>query len=148
MPMRFWYWWTVTILGVFAAGMGEYFFSISSIILEYDQTYISLLIISIAFIFTIAVGWNWRYMNNGVPDIYWYTAEAVIALGMIGTIIGFMIVLSQTFIDIDVSDTDDVKELISTMAGGMGTALITTLAGLVSSTWMKIQLVIVNDRAS
>ena len=65
---------------------------------------------------------------------------------MVGTLFGFLLVLYSTFDGIDVSDTESMKKAIETLANGMGTALLTSLVGLVSSIVIKLQLVILEDK--
>ena len=69
----------------------------------------------------------------------------VISLGMIGTVVGFIYMLYSVFTGIDLSDTSNLQESLAMMAKGMGTALLTTLVGLVSSVLIKCQLVMVEN---
>jgi len=63
------------------------------------------------------------------------------SLGMIGTVTGFIFMLVATFNNLDPSNIDSMKDAISNMATGMSTALLTTLAGLLGSLAVKLQLV-------
>ena len=63
---------------------------------------------------------------------------------MVGTLIGFLIVLIAGFADIDTSNADNMKKVIGTIATGMGVAIITTLTGLVCSLLTKLQLVMLD----
>ena len=74
-------------------------------------------------------------------DVGWFISEACLALGMIGTVSGFIIVLNSAFGSIDVSNIATLQKALSSMATGMSTALWTTLTGLVCSLSLKIQLV-------
>ena len=78
-------------------------------------------------------------------DKEWFISEAVISLGMIGTVIGFIFMLYSVFSGIDLSDTSNLQDSLAMMAKGMGTALLTTLVGLISSVLIKCQLVVVED---
>jgi biopolymer transport protein ExbB/TolQ len=71
----------------------------------------------------------------------WFLAETCLALGMIGTVAGFLIMLVSAFADINIGDTESMQTALASMALGMGTALYTTLVGLVSSLFIKSQLV-------
>jgi biopolymer transport protein ExbB/TolQ len=71
----------------------------------------------------------------------WFLAETCLALGMIGTVAGFLIMLLSAFGSMDIGNTESMQEALSSMALGMGTALYTTLVGLVSSLFIKVQLV-------
>ena len=68
----------------------------------------------------------------------WLWSDIVLSLGMIGTVIGFMIMLSG-FMDVDFSDFDSVQGLITRLSAGMSTSLSTTLVGLITSVILKIQ---------
>ena len=68
----------------------------------------------------------------------WFWSDIVLSLGMVGTVIGFMIMLSS-FGEADFSDVENSKKLISDLSQGMSTALLTTLSGLLCSILIKIQ---------
>ena len=74
-------------------------------------------------------------------EVGWFIAETCLALGMVGTITGFLLMLSTTFSNIDVSDVATLQRALADMALGMSTALYTTLIGLISSILIKIQLI-------
>ena len=78
-------------------------------------------------------------------DIEWFISDIVLTLGMIGTIIGFILMLSGTFETLQIADVESVRLLIASMSKGLYTALNTTLAGLISSALLKTQLVICDD---
>ena len=78
-------------------------------------------------------------------DIEWFISDIVLTLGMIGTIIGFILMLSGTFDTLQIANVESVRLLIASMSKGLYTALNTTLAGLISSALLKTQLVICDD---
>ena len=63
---------------------------------------------------------------------------------MVGTLIGFLIVLTTTFTNISDYTPEELKSIIGTLASGMGIALITSLTGLLSSILLKFQLVLLD----
>jgi hypothetical protein len=67
------------------------------------------------------------------------------SIGMVGTLIGFLIVLTTTFTDIDTTSAAAMKEVIGTLASGMGIALMTSLMGLITSIILKLQLVLMEN---
>ncbi len=71
-------------------------------------------------------------------EIGWFMSDMFLAVGMIGTIIGFMMMLSG-FAAIDPSNTVGMKAILFSMSSGMSTALITTLVGLICSILLKFQ---------
>lgn len=74
-------------------------------------------------------------------DMLWYFTDLFMALGMIGTVAGFIIMLSSGFVDINIDDTATVKTALIQMAIGMSTALYTTLVGLICSQLLKFHLI-------
>ena len=65
-------------------------------------------------------------------------ADGLLKLGLIGTVIGFIIMLSA-ITEIDGFDFTMMKEMLQNMSGGMEVALYTTLSGLVTSILLTIQ---------
>lgn len=75
-------------------------------------------------------------------DTGWFMVDVLIKLGLLGTIIGFILMLAS----VSVTDNMDVASLqiiIKNMSNGMGTALYTTLTGLVASMILAIQYLLV-----
>jgi biopolymer transport protein ExbB/TolQ len=64
---------------------------------------------------------------------------------MVGTLFGFLMVLGQSFSEIDTSSTESMTAAISLLATGMSTALVTSLVGLIASLWLKLQLVVLDS---
>lgn len=64
-------------------------------------------------------------------------ADMSMAIGMLGTVIGF-ILMTQAFAGVDFSSVENVKELFKLSTSGMSTALYTTAAGLVSSITLRV----------
>lgn len=65
-------------------------------------------------------------------DTGYEIADTSMALGMLGTVIGF-IVMSSSFTSVDFSDVNNIKDLFRLATDGMSTALYTTAFGLVSN---------------
>lgn len=74
----------------------------------------------------------------------WFWSDSVLSLGMIGTVIGFMTMLSG-FITLDISNPESVQSIIAQLGSGMATALTTTLVGLVASVLIKIQFFMIEN---
>ena len=111
-------------------------------ILEVDVTYISFVIMTVWLVTTFFIG---KYHFTGNRERFlpvgWFLSEVCLSLGMLGTVSGFLIMLVSAFSDIDVNNTQTLQTAISSMAVGMGTALYTTLIGIVTSLFIKSQLV-------
>ena len=142
--IKFWKIWTIAVLMGFAGAVGVYL-NAHTFILENDFTYLSFVNIGILVLFTTVCLVQTFMKSFKTSDTQWFFADAVLSLGMVGTLAGFLAVLYSTFQGLDVSDTDSMKAAIETLATGMGTALLTSLVGLVSSLLMKFQLVIIEE---
>jgi flagellar motor component MotA len=69
---------------------------------------------------------------KGPQEIGWFVSDMMLKLGLLGTIIGFIFMLASVanIADFDVSG---MQQILKHMSNGMGTALYTTLAGLICS---------------
>ena len=74
----------------------------------------------------------------------WFASDVVLSLGMIGTIVGFMVMLFGTFSEIDVTDMASIRAVLAAMGTGLYTALSTTLMGLIASVILKCQISIID----
>lgn len=79
-------------------------------------------------------------------DIGWFVVDMQIRLGLVGTIIGFILMLAS-LAEGPMPDSDDIRALLISMSGGMGTALYTTLAGLIAASLLGIQYMILGRSA-
>lgn len=74
-------------------------------------------------------------------DLGWFFVDLAVRLGLLGTIIGFILIFAS-LTDINIEGGDDLKDLLIAMSGGMGTALLTTLTGLVGASILSFQYLI------
>lgn len=65
-----------------------------------------------------------------------YIASSLVTLGLLGTVIGFILVLTQVPADA-VGDTAQVGKLVAVLTNGMGVALYTTLVGAITNLWLN-----------
>ena len=139
-------WWLIFCMSVLAGGVAVYF-DLHVDLYEGDQTKISFLILSIFVLTSTWIGWCTKKSEHQYQNIDtgWFVSEACLALGMIGTVTGFLLMLSGAFADIDLANTATIQTALSKMALGMSTALYTTLVGLICSLTLKIQLVNVEN---
>jgi uncharacterized membrane protein (DUF485 family) len=75
---------------------------------------------------------------KGPHEIGWFIADIMIKLGLMGTIIGFVLMLGSV-VNIADFDVTTMQKILRNMSSGMGTALYTTMAGLVCSMLSTIQ---------
>ena len=138
-------WWLIFCLTLLGFGT-SYHFDLHSLLYYADVTKLSFLIILI-FVFTsVWIGRKtYDLETTSIVDskvgVGWFIAETCLAIGMVGTVTGFLYMLGTAFENIDVSNSQTLQDALSNMAIGMSTALYTTLTGLISSIIIKIQLV-------
>lgn len=143
--MIFLRWWLFFCLSILVAVVCHYFGFFYELYNK-DATKLSFVIISVYTLSSLYVGrltYNQRKgqdVTTGL-NVSWFSSEAMLSLGMIGTVAGFILMLGESFGSIDTADPDSLKEALSSMALGMSTALYTTLVGLILSQALKIQLV-------
>ena len=140
--------WWVQVVSICFASFFIYTFDWFEALYNSDQTKISFLIITVFVIASITTGYlsykktiNFEKLSNYV----WFSSETMVTLGLIGTVAGFLLMLSSAFDNLDVKNVENVQEVITDMSLGMSTALCTTLVGLVCSVLTKIQMVILEN---
>ena len=129
------------------SGAVTWYFSFVNFLYANDFTKLSFVIIAILFFTTLIIGYKY-YKNNHDFEIEWFTSEVVISLGMIGTVVGFIFMLYAAFSELNVDDPAKLQQSMMLMAKGMGTALLTTLVGLISSVLIKCQLIIAKNETN
>src|SRR3954471_13462269 len=73
-----------------------------------------------------------------------FASDALMKLGLLGTIIGFILMLAP-IAGLDAADRASVKTSMGLMSDGMAVAMYTTLAGLVSSILIQAQYYLLDD---
>ena len=76
----------------------------------------------------------------------WFLVDLLIKLGLLGTIIGFILMLSSLS-EADTLDIQTMQIVLKDMSGGMGTALYTTLLGLSTSLLLSGQYLLMDKCA-
>lgn len=79
-------------------------------------------------------------------ELGWFFVDLAIRLGLLGTIIGFILIFASLD-NISIDGGDDLKNLLIAMSGGMGTALYTTLTGLVGASLLSFQYLILGRQS-
>jgi len=138
-------WWLFFCISLTTMGIAHYFGMFAELY-EKDVTKISFAIIGLYVFTSLYIGKltldykNGKEIDSGV-GIGWFISESMLALGMIGTVAGFILMLGSSFEGLDVEDVSSLKQTLTEMAIGMSTALYTTLTGLIFSQFTKVQLV-------
>jgi len=107
-----------------------------------DLTYITFVITVITVLTTLSLGYKFKVLDAVSVNVEWFVSDVVLTLGMLGTVIGFMIMLQGTFSSIEFNDAHSIRLALSSMSQGLFTALNTTLIGLVSTIILKVQLTV------
>ncbi len=116
-----------------------------------DHIKISFVILGIFALTTIYVGvltYRLKKLKSKALDAIeqhlpscWLSTETMNALGMIGTVAGFLIMLAGAFGQpIDPANTEAMKKLIAAAALGLSTSACATLVGLICATIAKWQV--------
>ena len=138
-------WWLIFCLTILGFGT-LYYFNVHSLLYYADVTKLSFLIIVIFMFTSIWIGRKTYDLEttsviDDKIDVGWFIAESCLALGMVGTVTGFLYMLGTAFENIDITNATTLQDALASMARGMSTALYTTLTGLIASLIIKIQLV-------
>ena len=152
--LRWWLLFVLIALGSTVLYLSEILYKIN----QADITRISFLIYAVFGYFSVRTGMDTyltckhtaRWINsqeNRLENLVikhietgWFAANILLTLGMIGSVIGFIYMLTTCFVDIEPGNIESMRELLAEMSVGMGTALYTTAAGLICSLLLKLQL--------
>ena len=131
------------------------------ILLEGDKSRLSWLIIAIWFVMSARWLYLLRWVQNEVdqadasPEAReammarwlnhgWFAADSVLKIGLLGTIIGFILMLSP-IASLASFDAASLQTALGQMSGGMAVALYTTLTGLVVNIVLRFQFQFLAD---
>ena len=108
-------------------------------LLENDVTYLSFVIMTVFFVFTGYYGYR-LYRGQGLGQgVMEYGENLCTSIGLLGTVIGLIMMVKGAFAGIDVNDQESIKTALVAMSSGIGSALVTTLVGLISAVLIGIQ---------
>ncbi|MEM6998925.1 MAG: MotA/TolQ/ExbB proton channel family protein, partial [Pseudomonadota bacterium] len=79
-------------------------------------------------------------------EIGWFFTSLLIKLGLLGTVIGFVLMLGPLS-TLESFDIGDVQNILADMTAGMAVALNTTLVGLLSSMLLSFQYLMLDHGA-
>ena len=138
-------WWLIFCLMLLATA-GSGYFGLHTTLYSADTTKLSFFILGLCFSTSVWIGIKTYKVSeledfSQSTDVGWFVSESCLALGMIGTVIGFLLMLGTAFTNLDITNSVALQEALASMAVGMSTALYTTLIGLISSLVLKVQLV-------
>jgi hypothetical protein len=141
-------WWALICsmaAGLFLLNENGLFFSYLVSVDHSRLTFVNLGIFSIA---TVFVGWLHKKLLVDADQAQvrflkpcWFASDALMAVGMVGTLVGFMMMFSTNMAHLDVSNIESVKGVVVQLTKGFSTSVVTTLVGISLSTLLKLQLV-------
>jgi uncharacterized membrane protein len=141
-------WWL--IFGLVTVGLiFSFIYGIPQNIWAKDASYLSATTLIIYLVFSTICGCkifsayradgadSLRRLRNA-EEVGWFVSEMCLNLGMLGTIIGFVLMLVG-FETLDISNQNSVQSLLSELGKSMATALYTTMVGLMCGQLLKMQ---------
>lgn len=131
-------WWFFFCLQAFGLIVGIHF-NVIDMILAADPTYISMFILVVHAVTVVLIGYYTFKKDLHNLEPLWFVSETQLGLGMIGTLVGFIIMFSGAFAT--GITPENIKNVITAIALGVGTAIWTTLVGLSSGLIIKALLV-------
>jgi hypothetical protein len=140
--MIFWKLWTLFVAILTGLGAAWYYGYIDYVLAN-DVTRLSVVILGL---FLSASAWVGVLAVKGKQPtkMLWFIAGACTKLGLLGTVGGLMIMMSANFSDIGNPDVNVIEGVITAMISGMGTAMLTTLIGIMAAMLLEMQLVLLS----
>jgi nitrate reductase gamma subunit len=149
--LKWWGFLCLQLLGVW------YLYASNALLFIYnnDPLYMSLGMIGLHFLFSCWFGYKTydRDKRNKGTEISEVTQDRSVTLmqtqldlGLLGTILGFIIILLVGFSGIKASDPISLQTALTVMSQGLGTALLTTGVGLISKMLLNIQYMLLARR--
>ena len=83
---------------------------------------------------------------KGTHDVGWFAVDVLLKLGLLGTIVGFILMLGSVTETVSF-DVNTMQEVLRQMSNGMGTALYTTMVGLIGSVSLGLQYLLLDKGA-
>ena len=142
MKRNFLKFWLLNVVVFVCCVVASYLGALKSIY-ERDGSYLTFVIMAsyvVCCSYLGGVAWEsgaTKKVDSNKLDAGWFVSELCLALGMIGTVVGFIQML-QGFSSVP-EGADAIKAMLSKMSFGMSTALYTTLAGLIFGNLLKVQ---------
>lgn len=131
-------WWLCFVLILLGSGAAWYT-GVFAQAARSDITKLSFLIYGLFMIESVRTG-VLTYRKNASVRVGVFIGNALMSLGIIGTVIGLIYTLSMSFSTLDPSNEMQMREALSSISLGMSTALFTTAAGLICSLLLRVQL--------
>ena len=121
-----------------------------SLIIQSDESYLALLIMTLFVVMTARVGQLCFHADvakdsdrsdlSKKAELGWFTAEHFFSFGLLGTIIGLVLATGGSL-----DGSNPVSEIVAGLKTGLNTAFYTTICGIVFSILLQLQLLILQN---
>ena len=147
-------WWLIFCSVVFATVYSHLTIGLFSSLNEADVTKLSFVVLACLYTYMIALGVRLTKFCKNVNDHFcqnnlakmrrhgWFLSDIFMALGFLGTLIGFIFMLDLT----GLSSANAAQLTLITLTTGMKTAIYTTVMALISSIIIKITLYVLDNQ--
>lgn len=142
--LRWWFMFCASVVLTFVAGA----FGWLTWLWKADVSHLSFVALGIYFTASGFVGYitekarkGWVEYARMHTNVAWYASELLLGIGMAGTLVGTLIMLSSGFSNFNPADTAAAQAVIGSVAHGLSTAGLSTLLGLAGSFALKAQIV-------
>lgn len=148
--LKWWLLFTLIVVGTIFAHHGGFF----EYLYAKDKSYLSFVILALFYFMSCWCGvktWNLSRQSgvgelsqaqqnhfSRMEEIGWFSSSLCQNVGMIGTVVGFMMMLGN-FANVNLNNLATIQGFIAEMGLGMSTALSTTLTGLICSSLLQLQ---------
>lgn len=130
----FYIWWITNL--IVASGI---FWAYRQGIVEkiwYDDVTMITTVLAFLYVLTTALIGYVAYtkdFTSKLVDACWFLSEQMLAIGMLGTVVGFIYLLSSGITSASVTDPTSLATLLANMSVGLGIALYTNAVGILAS---------------
>lgn len=141
------YWWLVFTILIITVGL-FFYTGFYAVIFAQDVTKLTFVILALTLLASAKLGYDVyvSYKNNTEleTDDYWFMADRLLTIGIMGTLIGFAYMFSQIDLKgLTGGNVAGMQALVTLMIQGLGTKLYVSLFGIIGETFLKVQLKIV-----
>jgi hypothetical protein len=140
------WWFIVCAIGLGVLGATQ--FGLMSKLWEVDHTKLSFVAIAIFTVISLFLGYLTNVARKSQElvkphlSFCWFMAEFLMGVGMLGTLIGFLLLLNSALGGGTIAgDFASMQKVIAEMSIGFATAATTTIVGLTTSLLTKLQLI-------
>lgn len=122
--------WTVQIAAAGLVWFGVYSGELLYIFLL-DESFVNTAIVSVGAVFLL-----YGYLRPSPPLLEWQ-GNMIVMFGLIGTVYGIIVAFSGVSLD-NVGDLTMAKQMVTTLASGLGTALSSTILAAFIGIWLSV----------